>query len=492
MAMAADTAFSSECTVWAAPHAGPPRPSLFSRAGSSENPIRIEDFWPRAKPGDTLCLKDGVYTGATSMIRPPAGLSGTPGAPITIRAENDGAVLIDGGSRAGSKIKGPVRLKNNDYFVLEGFDAANSNSVVLAIGGSWDKEEAKVQLTRSGWDPIEHVTIRRVVAWNANPRFSEYHECEADPGCTIDRRKGWSANFHVVDVSAAKDVLLEDVAAFGTGRKVFQVYLSENVTIRRAWGRWEGNATTHAQTFSCAYRSYGSLCENVIGTWSAQQQDQSIDIRGQLKTVLGMDWFKASDRWQQPADPFDSGLRVLGSLAYVKRDVTLPPENVVVFGYGKNQVLRDIVAYSGNQDPGLHTVNLTGCLPRVKCSWTAGRGPEEAPLRASAITAIGGDGRVVVGRDWSRVPGFVAPTNHPSLEASRPNVFAADGTEANLCHRYVDGKRTEEPLWPWPMNDRILAATGSAHAEATDVQAEVEALLGEIPAACKAVASPVE
>jgi hypothetical protein len=56
------------------------------------------------------------------------------------------------------------------------------------------------------------------------------------------------------------------------------------------------------------------------------------------------------------------------------------------------------------------------------------------------------------------------------------------------------------PLWPWPMNERIRAATavagsytgpcascvgGRAARTQTDVTAEVEELLGAIPASCR-------
>jgi hypothetical protein len=35
-----------------------------------------------------------------------------------------------------------------------------------------------------------------------------------------------------------------------------------------------------------------------------------------------------------------------------------------------------------------------------------------------------------------------------------------NGEGARLTHRYVDGVLTNEPLWPWPMEDRIQAELG--------------------------------
>src|SRR5262249_44423618 len=81
-------------------------------------------------------------------------------------------------------------------------------------------------------------------------------------------------------------------------------------------------------------------------------------------------------------------------------------------------------------------------------------------------------------------------------------------TGAQLCYRWANEQVTTTPLWPWPMNDRIKAATESAgnyfanggpgceasagdcsgtlgHTRtATDVTAEVQELLGTIPVQC--------
>jgi hypothetical protein len=34
------------------------------------------------------------------------------------------------------------------------------------------------------------------------------------------------------------------------------------------------------------------------------------------------------------------------------------------------------------------------------------------------------------------------------------------GTGARLDHRYLNGKLTNKPLWPWPMDDRAQAELG--------------------------------
>src|SRR5262249_49958033 len=79
---------------------------------TQSSPFEIADFWSVASPGKTLCLLDGVYTGAASMITPPANLNGTSSQKITVKALNDGAVRIDG-----QGVNFPVHLLQNSYFV---------------------------------------------------------------------------------------------------------------------------------------------------------------------------------------------------------------------------------------------------------------------------------------------------------------------------------------------------------------------------------------
>src|SRR5262249_52248503 len=86
---AATAAVSTPCDYYASPNGG-------GDGLTSSSPFRIQDFWAKAAPGKTLCLLDGTYQGGASMIVPPVGKSGASGAPITVRALNDGGVFIDG------------------------------------------------------------------------------------------------------------------------------------------------------------------------------------------------------------------------------------------------------------------------------------------------------------------------------------------------------------------------------------------------------------
>jgi hypothetical protein len=170
-----------------------------------------------AAAGKTLCLLDGTYTGYTSMILPPKELNGASGIPITIRALNDGKVLING-------LGGlpPVQLSYNDWFVIEGINACCSNTSVVSLSNSSSN------------------VIRRVAAWDA-----------ADKNTNIFGAHYGSHN------------LFEDVAGWGRARKIFSMSQGGDfTTVRRAWGRWERSTVVGPKlTYSLAYNSYHMTCE---------------------------------------------------------------------------------------------------------------------------------------------------------------------------------------------------------------------------------------
>ncbi len=174
------------------------------------------------------------------MILPPKYLKGAPGSPITIRALHDGKVLIDG--EAGQR---PVLLDRNDWLVIDGIDACCSSASVI-------------ELVHSG-----NNVVRRVVGWDAK---------DGNGGI-------FGAHY------ATGPNLFEDVAGFGTARKIFSVSQGGNdTTVRRAWGRWEKSTAIGPKlTYSLAYNSYRMTCENCLGTWSGQGMPETyvlMDYKG--------------------------------------------------------------------------------------------------------------------------------------------------------------------------------------------------------------------
>ena len=74
----------------------------------------------KAVPGGVLCMKDGVYHGDSQMLQF-SNKSGTASNPITVRAQNDGKVLIDG-----EHARRPLDCAAS-YITVQGVDVKNGH-----------------------------------------------------------------------------------------------------------------------------------------------------------------------------------------------------------------------------------------------------------------------------------------------------------------------------------------------------------------------------
>ena len=115
--------------------------------------------------GDTLLIGDGTYTEPIHPL-----VAGREGAPITIRAANDGAVTIDcRGACIPLKLGDNWPGDNRSWFVVEGLVLRNGTEAAVRVRG-------------------DHIVLRRVSAYDAALRM----------------------NSAVMMVAWSSDVLLED------------------------------------------------------------------------------------------------------------------------------------------------------------------------------------------------------------------------------------------------------------------------------------------
>jgi len=408
-------------------------PTGSSNGLTETTPFKIADFWSVAGPGKTLCLLDGTYIGGSSMITPPQNLNGVAGYPITVKALNDGKAIINGeGNRR------PVNLYYNNYFILEGFNAHDSNQDVIQVARS------------------EHSIVRRVVAWNA----------------PIDQ------NAHVYIISNSTNILLEDVSGFGTGRKIFLVYRSTDNTIRRAWGRWEGSiAIGPKHVFAPIYNAYGTMIENSIGTWTGEKMTGSVD---QPYDILGVDGI--ADDWSSDRKV---RVRLLGNIMYENGGGTFHPAQQVFFTKHDEIHITDLATYfPEGQYSSKRTATLSQC-------WTTATGGVDCPnpnLTITNFTSIGGAG-YSISSHWQKT-NVKAGSSVNAIYPQGENLFVNSGNVgATICKRYVDGVLTQEPLWPWPMDQRTYDALQQAGKTPFHITEVIEGMFGTIPSECKKTGS---
>ena len=443
--------------------------------GTPDAPIAVSDFWKRdlAVPGAVLCLQDGLYRGKHSMLVPSGAVDGAPAARIEVRAVNDGEVWIDGEFQ-----RATLRVTNS-YWSMSGLNAYNSVGPPVGVRGKQQQDD----VDRA---PLRHVTLRRIVAWRDFLPYGTVEDYEAIGG----------HNIHIFDISQADDVLVEDCAGFGWARKIFQNYTSKRVTFRRNWARWDGRnpyRRGNKFSFSCSYKGYDALCENLIATVGGSRDrasaPESYDPSLHLIATDGAGW--ATDRWLEPPgrDVHALGLRIRSSLAYT------PPESEFQRAAGFHI---GGTGYPNKGQKGVHIENsvavvrgqkgyafaLQDCKDDEKkhpdgCSWNQKADRNAAPLIVEQVTGVSPrKRRVRIGSDWRQNKVVTRAPGEPI------DIYLGTDGGGALCYRSVDGRDTSEPLWPWPMQERIARATERSNWETADVMGQISRLFGPPPPEC--------
>lgn len=469
------------CNYYAAPNGESTNSGL-----SPRRPIRIADFWSKPDlPGKTLCLLNGTYTTINNMIDPPTGLSGVSGAPITIRAINEGEVLIDG-----EFVSNTISFTGNHWFVVEGINLRHGNFALVIIR-----------------QPTSNITLRRVVGWDTNATVGEA------TGITI-------ANDDVTNI------ILEDVGLFGVMANGIRIGDSANgpIMIRRVYADnqgYMGGSDTSQTAFHPNYSSTSNVTvENSIGRVSYSQQPFSHCFAAGNGYPAGcVDNYRQSGPGARYIFRFRGGnspppnvnTHIYGSLGYTLATDRWRYNGIQI---GPVDALRAPVGENIN---GIHIVDTMMFIHPSNSTFNFAQGFHLAhsavptggyDLVATNITSVRGSlGDHIEGYPTTNEWDVTNYSSGTSLAAVQNPWTTTTG--ANLCFRYVDRVKTTTPLWPWPMNERIKRAsiaaaagyqgpcntcdwsdaagtqtTPPARAE-IDVTAQVESILGVIPSSCK-------
>ncbi len=393
--------------------------------------------WKDLYPGDTLIMLDGVY----HQTLKPGVRNGTKDNPITIRAQNDGQAFIDGDGVRSEVVKlgggwegEPGQRPVGDYFILEGIVARNAGTHsignVILIKGSGN-------------------VLRRVSAYDAHT----------------------DTNSGVIKITGEYN-LVEDCVAAGTGRKMIHTLGDHNI-FRRCLADWRGHDSR--LWHDCwpwgdgieIYNASNNTIENVISysrnpTYAIHLQSQgpgslavNNKILGSMAVLAGM-----KEDGVTPMEPEWLGPRPGPTQYTCVRNFDWPGQMSGFHVYeGDAQVSdnlwQDILAW-GNAGVGL--------------GWL--RGPTGHPAsgnnqinRATIFNnglnnsnVWGGNGTDAVQDDLDRYTSI----NNSYIETiyTDEGYSSMSGEGARLTHRYIDGVLTNEPLWPWPMEDRIQAELG--------------------------------
>jgi hypothetical protein len=397
----------------------------------------------RLQPGDTLILRDGLYAQTHFLL---SGVNGTSVAPITIRAEHDGQAILDGGGDP--EDQAVLEITGSSYITVEGLVVRNGGQDVVGVYHA----------------DTHHILIRRVTAYNAG-----------------------AGNHHVFDVAydGVNHVVLEDDAGWGQGRYIFIAYHANDVTFRRTWARWSRQSLFSPAPRSCygVYGSSNTTLENTICTHALPDQPSH-------------DYFVAD--WQTSDGPATAHTHYLGVMFFDNWEGLWVNNSTGQDTHISNSYFETNRQQGAERTSKDHGDGVTWASPQggsittstfvnneVGFSRQQGAG---SPTISNSVfvnngTAILGDRGHSRLAFWQNATFGVTITSSVSwvdsgyevnkygrgaylfVPACSPLKHAGQGGTdigANILYRYQNGTLTTQPLWPWPLEERIKTETGSS------------------------------
>jgi hypothetical protein len=250
-----------------------------------------------------------------------------------------------------------------------------------------------------------------------------------------------------------------------------------NTRVSRGWFAFERhNGPEGKIAFSWLYNSYDNVFENIIATW----REVNTDSTSQRGGPLGQDHMSHRD----PTYNKCSNSALYGSISYLTANsASRDPAYLSTLWtsqYADCLYLENVVSYN---EPGAYPKTRTYAL--YPLSITEAGGPSQGNLNATRLSLIGGNtgtGGNFINNQWS-----VTASEIVSTVAGASNIWNGAGSRgARVCKRYFNGVLTSTPLWPWPMNQRIIDAMRTAGRMPVDVTKTMEKIFGPIPSTCRA------
>ena len=418
---------------------------------SSGDPCSLATGLKKLAAGDTLVLKNGTYY---SGINVP--ISGASGNRITIKAENDGQAIVDG-----EGVREPLRISSQSYITVQGIVFKNGVYDVVRIGGS------------ASFNELKRLSI--VNAGNGN-----YH---------LLLFTG-TANNNLVE-----DCLLTQGSLSGNGRHgiIFFAGPHDN-TARRHYIKWYKHNGGGGDG-SAALTAYGSEDNNLFENNVVDLTEGQPPVAGgTLQPFGGTARYGDSNytKWYGNVVIDNRNATWINAFGYDDRPQTgieFVGNVIINTGGGFYQGSSDNTTYKNNT---LINIGTSGGLSgRINVYTNTTGYPSTATIKnnsfVSGVTGIyvSGAGSSAVSRfnnlngigtsysgnvtdktgDRNLNPSYDTATYGNGAYLMIPTALQGQGESgadigAEVLYRYQDGVLTNEPLWPWPMEERIFEETG--------------------------------
>lgn len=406
----------------------------------------------KATAGDTCYLKDGTYTGTNGIINMTQ--SGTIGSPITIKAVNDGLAIIDGQS---TYI--PLKIYSHDYVDVEGLvlkdpinteawhraiDLSESNHLnlkrITILAPSGNVTSASAQINQGTYILLEDIAIQSHPKKPLNIISSSY----------ITVRRVF-VQYYDVDVTDSYGIL---------------VYGSNHCTIENCIVTADASSTgplsgidVWSNTTSNPSASYNNVYGNMVYGTKVGFSDRSKNEVVNSNTFIDNVFIRTtafSDAEVGFSQRGDNSLTVnhflsaFAHVGYAESEFIYEPKDE---GYQMNATLKNMIIMSDGGDQGI-TLDTSSYIGTIAHTYN-----DLYNLTLDYYNTTAGTGEI----DTS--PNYDTTTYGNGAYLIKPSNLITSGEGgtymgAEVLYRYQDGVLTNVPLWPWPMEARIVADIG--------------------------------
>ncbi|MFH1238329.1 MAG: MopE-related protein [archaeon] len=384
--------------------------------GSVNNPKKyIYSGIQLMNSGDTLIIKDGMYTNDGDRIRGVP--SGSAGKYTIIKAENDFGVILHGLPSGTGYVETPINFYQKSYIVLEGV-------ILKDVTGGGKYALSGITIKES-----DHIKIRKVGIKNGVEPRAEYGGAMTAAGCSY--------------------CLFEDVFATGMMRDgvSFIGGSSNNHNImRRVVVRWDYCTTAQPRG---SITIYGGYQGNPPSEYTLQQNCIVLD----------------SNNGETGSQTFTDGFRVAHEVSHIHRygSISLNQANAG-FHSAEDSLCHDIshtdcVLWDSNSGFWWRWLSsgMSGCY---NCTSTKGISVSTGSEYAQALDNVMVDGANVGNVGYEK--GTVSLTSsdfdyivRSPIIGKGANIENRHGISGTLYRDLGYDELTSESLWPFPNEDKI-------------------------------------
>ncbi len=431
--------------------------------------------------GQTLMLCDGIYDGSIYFYgRRFVDVDTGIGTKATIKAKNDGMAILDGKlSRQVNRERksGMIQLVSSSGVDIEG----------IHVRDCFNPQAAQCSMIELIYN-TSYVNLTRISALRNRAQGVPEGDIATIYGSELP---------DFVTVYPAHHILMEDCAIYGFGRiGMFVSWSTHNITLRRLFTLIDG--ANMSNTWCTNVELYGgadNLLENVIAftnttdplpchNGTQHYQYPGFMIPGSRQRVLG-----SISKEQKGNSFYTTGCNYCTFQDIVSINSTHSGNTQIGFYANRGRFDSSLIGnvlkgytYIGGQSNGWgfylssdteagdsFSVNRSYFLQDGGYSFYKGDTAGGSLLHSSNRFSLDANAymNTAAGANEERQAASYDPAKYgygAYLMSSKTNLsgLSGDGLDigANILFRYEDGVLTEEPLWPWPMEDRILNETG--------------------------------